>query len=129
MVRLFKGTCEAVRAMHSYCPSSRSTSLPSSETQNGFVPSFNVSPSRRYATERNDHSDDEDQDERLPQPEGDVDSGYSYDTASVPLVTKTNNAEGQIVFDGDEEATEVAGSSSRSADEVVPYAHRDLKPG
>jgi len=115
--------------MHSYCPS-RTTSLSSSHRQNGFVPSSSALPPERHNAERIDHSDDEDQDERFPQPEGDADGGYSYDTASVPLVTKSNVAEGHIVFDGDEEAIETAGSSNRIQNEaIVPYAHRDLKPG
>lgn len=129
MVHLFRGTCEAIRAMHSYCPS-RSTNLSSSHRPNGFVPSSStLSPERRNA-EQTVHSDDEDQDERFPQPEGDVDGGYSYDAASMPLVTKSNVAEGHIVFDGDEEAVETAGSSDRTDNAaIVPYAHRDLKPG
>jgi serine/threonine kinase 16 len=36
--------------------------------------------------------------------------------------------EGEVVFDGDEEAAEeVADSSSEAA--IVPYAHKDIKPG
>lgn len=127
MVHLFRGTCEAIRAMHSYSPS-RSTNLSSSPRQNEFVPSSSTPPPERR--KQTDHSDDEDQDERFPHPEGDADGGYSYDAASVPLVTKSNVAEGHIVFDGDEEAVETTGSSNRIDNEaIVPYAHRDLKPG
>jgi len=126
MVHLFRGTCEAIRAMHSYCPL-RTTNHSSTQRQNGFVPSSSTPPPKRHSA---DHSDDEDQDERFPQPEGDADGGYSYDAASVPLVTKSNIAEGHIVFDGDEEVVETAGSSDKNDNEaIVPYAHRDLKPG
>ncbi|KAJ3562949.1 hypothetical protein NP233_g9255 [Leucocoprinus birnbaumii] len=129
MVRLFKGTCEAVRAMHTYRPSPRSAALPPPK-QNGSTSSANAKATRGNAVEQNGHSDDEDEDERFPQPEGDADGGYSYDAASVPLVTKSNVEEhGEVVFDGDEEAAEIAASSSNSTGEVVPYAHRDLKPG
>lgn len=74
--------------------------------------------------------DDEDNDERFPQAEGDAEGGYSYDGSglgsSVPLVTKfreDDGSENDIVFDGDEE------QQANSTLAVVPYAHRDLKPG
>ncbi|KXN88635.1 Serine/threonine-protein kinase ENV7 [Leucoagaricus sp. SymC.cos] len=127
MVRLFGGTCEAVRAMHSYRPSPRSATLLPPK-QNGTASSSKPKPQRSNIPQ-NGHSDDEDDDERFPHPEGDADGGYSYDSASVPLVTKNKVAEGEVVFDGDEEAAEIAGSSSGGSSEVVPYAHRDLKPG
>lgn len=86
---------------------------------------------KKNTVERHSHSDDED--ERFPQPEGDAEGGYSYDTndtsASVPLVTRQKvEDEGEVVFDGDEEAAEAVVDSS-SGGEIVPYAHRDLKPG
>jgi serine/threonine kinase 16 len=78
--------------------------------------------------------DDEDNDERFPQAEGDVEGGYSYDGSghgsSVPLVTKfrveEDGSENDIVFDGDEEQHQQQANSTLA---VVPYAHRDLKPG
>ncbi|KAF5359689.1 hypothetical protein D9756_003082 [Leucocoprinus leucothites] len=130
MVRLFKGACEAVRAMHTYRPSPRSAALPPTGKQNGSASPSGAKPPRRNTAEHSNHSDDEDDDERLPQPDGDADGGYSYDGASVPLVTKKSvEEEGEVVFDGDEEAAEIAGSSSSGTGEIVPYAHRDLKPG
>ncbi|KAF9451923.1 protein kinase [Macrolepiota fuliginosa MF-IS2] len=133
MVRLFKGTCEAVRAMHDYRPSPRSAVLPPPQqtNQNGGTSSTNGAPPARKGSRKNTaeaHSDDED--ERFPQPEGDEDDGYSYgNSATVPLVTRQRvEEEGEVVFDGDEEAAE-AGSSSGPGVEIVPYAHRDLKPG
>ena len=83
------------------------------------------------------HSDDE-EDEMLPQPEGDADEGYSYDGndggSSIPLVAKKATDEGEVVFDGDEELLNNGfGNGDSGAEsgqtELVPYAHRDLKPG
>jgi len=79
--------------------------------------------------------DDGDNDERFPQAEGDAEGGYSYDGpglgSSVPLVTRHRAAEDElendIVFDGDEELHQHRQANSTLA--VVPYAHRDLKPG
>ena len=82
-------------------------------------------------TEQQAHvEDEEDNDERFPQPEGDTEGGYSYDgpSSSTPLVTRNQvEEEGDVVFDGDEELENA--QQGNSTLEVVPYAHRDLKPG
>ena len=79
--------------------------------------------------------DDEDIDERFPQAEGDAEGGYSYDGSglgsSVPLVTKfrveeDDEPENDTVFDGDEELHQQQANPTLA---IVPYAHRDLKPG
>ena len=83
------------------------------------------------------HNDDEDDDDdMLPHPEGDGEGGYSYgagDGASIPLVAKhAVEDEGDVVFDGDEELANHGmsnGNTDPSQTELVPYAHRDLKPG
>jgi serine/threonine kinase 16 len=112
MLRLFKGTCEAVRAMHSY--SGRTSKQPQS----------NVPKKSRQGEGAARHSDD---DERFPQPEGDGEEGYSYGSVNMPLVTRIRpEDDGEVVFDGDEETREAGPSESG---EVEPYAHRDLKPG
>ncbi len=112
MVRLFKGTCQAVRAMHTY----RAPAGPAPLSRQN-------SPRPQEAPAR--HSDD---DERFPQAEGDADGGYSYDSTTIPLVTKHRvEDQGDVVFDGDEELSQNIAASG--ATEVVPYAHRDLKPG
>jgi serine/threonine kinase 16 len=114
--------------MHTY-RSPQSAALPSSNKQNGVASSSSSNakiPARRNTAERNDDEDDDDEDERFPQPEGDADDGYSYDAASVPLVTRNEVAAGEVVFYGDEET---AATSSSESGEIVPYAHRDLKPG
>lgn len=123
MLRLFKGTCEAVRAMHDF-----------RARKDAPQPSQPGGASRQQHQEEapGRHSDD---DERFPQPEGDGDGGYSYGSVNVPLVTKNRMEEDEddVVFDGDEELNRLqqnveAGIASGKT-EVIPYAHRDLKPG
>ncbi|KAF9007561.1 other/NAK protein kinase [Cyathus striatus] len=119
MLRLFKGTCEAVRAMHTYRPSTPRSAVPQQQ---------NDSSSRRQQQENHDDDDDE----RFPHPEGDANEGFHYDDAggsvNVPLVSRhRDEEENEVVFDGDEDVqhAEMNGGSL----DVVPYAHRDLKPG
>jgi serine/threonine kinase 16 len=129
MVRLFKGTCQAVRAMHDYHapinPSSSSTSR-GNQSQ--------VQAARREQDEENRHNS-ENEDEMFPHPEGDAEGGYSYGPAvNVPLITKHRvEDEGEVVFDGDEELSKNQQDSDGIVEpgktELVPYAHRDLKPG
>lgn len=112
MLQLFRGTCLAVRAMHEYRPTSARSAAA-------------VQNERRPRPNRSTAADD-DNDERFPQPEGDAEGGYSYDGASVPLVTKHRvEMEHDVVFDGDEELEHNDGPPL----DVIPYAHRDLKPG
>ncbi|CAK5269738.1 unnamed protein product [Mycena citricolor] len=120
MMRLFKGTCEAVRAMHTYrAPVGAAVPNPSSNSRAPPPPQ----------SQPENHSDDED-DERFPQPDGDEDGGYSYDGASVPLVTRRRVEQGDTVFEGDQELGPVQSQvKSGGPTEIVPYAHRDLKPG
>lgn len=122
MLRLFKGTCEAVRAMHNY-RAPIATSQPSQS--NGT----RTSRQERETPER--HSDDE---ERFPHPEGDGEDGFSYGSAvNVPLVTKHRvEEEEDVIYDGDEELAQIEQngmSNDGGKTELVPYAHRDLKPG
>ncbi|TDL25672.1 protein kinase [Rickenella mellea] len=137
MLRLFRGTCEAVRAMHTYRAPIRTASEQSSNPSSGSNPAP-PQPHRRLSGERRrSQSDDEDEDELLPRPEGDGEGGYSYDgtdtAVSVPLVTKRKvQQEGEMVFDGDEELQGHGlenGNMDPSKTELVPYAHRDMKPG
>lgn len=54
------------------------------------------------------------------------------DGASVPLVAQHRIDQGDTIFDGDEEESSVhqnGGSGASAKNELVPYAHRDLKPG
>ena len=120
MLKLFRGTCLAVQAMHEHYE------VPSSNTSN-FRPSDQPSKSQRRQQKR----DDDDDDERFPHPEGDSEGGYSYASpAHVPLVTRERAAE--VVFDGEEEEERQGhtdGNAVNATKELVPYAHRDLKPG
>ncbi|EIM91316.1 Pkinase-domain-containing protein [Stereum hirsutum FP-91666 SS1] len=138
MLRLFKGTCEAVRAMHTYCVSSSSSNSSAHPRP----------PSRGKSHSPGHDDDDDDHDGMLPHPEGDAEGGYSYggpsapsstrgargeprargedrDGANVPLVSRERQEDGDVVFDGDEEIQH----GEVGTGELVPYAHRDLKPG
>jgi serine/threonine kinase 16 len=119
MIRLFKGTCEAIRAMHTY-----------RAPVGAAVPNSNAAAARK---KQQHQEEDEDDDERFPQPEGDSEGGYSYGSASVPLMTRRRVEEqGDTVFDGDEELSRIQQQGQQNgtgATELVPYAHRDLKPG
>lgn len=102
-------------------------------------PSSTSNPSRSTRSEAQATRRDEDQnnedDEMFPHPEGDAEGGYSYGPAvNVPLMTKHRmESEGDVVFDGDEELSKMQQDDNGNADqgntELVPYAHRDLKPG
>jgi len=74
--------------------------------------------------------DDHDENDAFPQPEGDGEGGYSYapgartpDTSSVPLVARRPFDNGDVIFDDDQD------TAQNGLGELVPYAHRDLKPG
>jgi serine/threonine kinase 16 len=84
---------------------------------------------------REDHDDeDHEPDERFPQPEGDAEGGYSYESTShVPLMARERVEEEEVIFESEEDSPKQnghadAGPESRKT-ELVPYAHRDLKPG
>ncbi|KAL5526455.1 ENV7 [Sanghuangporus sanghuang] len=140
MLRLFRGTCEAVRAMHTFRATKSSQTQASTSAQHRTE---SIPASARPRTKQNGKlsrpvvhhgSDDEDEDDLLPHPEGDGEGGYSYGTdggSSIPLVTKhAIEDEGDVVFDGDEElAHQELNDGDPSQMEIVPYAHRDMKPG
>ena len=128
MVRLFKGTCLAVRAMHDY-------HAPIQASSSSNFSSGNQSQAKRRQDEETRRRREDEEDEMFPQPEGDGEDGYSYGPAvNVPLMTKHRmEDEGNVVFDGDEELSRVQQNANGDAEpgqtELVPYAHRDLKPG
>ncbi|KAF7312489.1 Pkinase-domain-containing protein [Mycena indigotica] len=131
MLRLFKGTCEAIRAMHTYrAPIGASVPNAASSSRGSRAPE----PAQnlpRPAHHGDDDDDDDEDDHSFPQPDGDDDGGYSYDGSSVPLVTRKRVEEhGDTVFEGDEELGRIQEQQNHTGEtEVVPYAHRDLKPG
>lgn len=116
LLRLFRGTCLAIRAMHSYRVRPGASQLAQA----------NGSPRHPQPISQRRHSDD---DERFPQPDDDGEGGFSYDAGvTVPLVTKHRVDEGDVVFDGDQELDNTR-QEGDSEGELVPYAHRDIKPG
>ncbi|EJU04981.1 Pkinase-domain-containing protein, partial [Dacryopinax primogenitus] len=124
MCRLFRGACLGVRAMHDYHPTKET--LPPAGAPPG--PSTQVIP---HPAENGHHEHDADEgDEHEGQ-------GFAYDTRdSVPLmIRRTVDDEGDVVFDGDQElrneATNGAPENGEPVEQgaVVPYAHRDIKPG
>ncbi|KAJ3807745.1 Pkinase-domain-containing protein [Lentinula lateritia] len=151
MIKLFKGTCEAVRAMHEWRPAkgakkgSATNEARSNAQQNGS----------QSKAQTNAGADDEDDDHRFPEPEGDAEGGYSYGpssrgtgkpsrsgSGSVPLINRDRGEEeglmgsqaddrgGEVLFDGDEDVAGIDGESGAGErGEIVPYAHRDIKPG
>ncbi|KAF7316704.1 Pkinase-domain-containing protein [Mycena chlorophos] len=127
MLRLFKGACEAIRAMHTYrapvgASGNTSSNGPSARAP---LPAQNLPRPAHHG----DDDDDDDDDHRFPEPEGDADGGYSYDGSSVPLVTRKRPQDHDTVFDGDEEHSRLQEPAHTGETELVPYAHRDLKPG
>jgi len=116
ILHLFKGTCEAVRAMHHYRSAKPSSAGSSSSPQPQPAPGSD---------------DDHEENDMFPHPEGDAEGGYSYmpgaskpDASRVPLVSSEPLDDGDVIFDGDQDSIAQNGSG-----ELVPYAHRDLKPG
>lgn len=136
MMRLFKGTCLAVQAMHAY----RAVRNSNRGTQS--TPGLSQ-PESGPSAEGED--EDDEPDVELPEPEGDSEGGYSYGGASMPLVPRNKKGRGKgrgvdIVFDGDEELERLnphpvleSGASDHlppgTMTDLVPYAHRDIKPG
>ncbi|EIN09886.1 Pkinase-domain-containing protein [Punctularia strigosozonata HHB-11173 SS5] len=102
MLRLFKGACEAVRAMHQYRPSARGA------TQ--ARPAARSADPGGEILDHPDHADD--------------------DGASVPLVAAQTREEGEPIFDEDDDTqTSALNGDGNTEAGIVPYAHRDLKPG
>jgi serine/threonine kinase 16 len=115
LLRFFKGTCEAVRAMHTYRSPKPSPGSSSSQPPPG--PGID---------------DGHEESDNFPHPEGDAEGGYSYehgprtiDAARVPLVARNapHLDDGDVIFDDDQD------TAQNGSGELVPYAHRDLKPG
>ncbi|KAH9945350.1 Pkinase-domain-containing protein [Epithele typhae] len=134
MLQYFKGTCEALRAMHNYHG-------PVGTKMDAFS-SRSTQPTSRHAPSAPNSPRHSEDDEMFPQPEGDGEGGYSYHGASstssrAPLVSQNGPGEDhehEPLFDGDEELERLQhgganGHAASGQTELVPYAHRDLKPG
>ncbi|KAJ3993471.1 Pkinase-domain-containing protein [Lentinula boryana] len=132
MIKLFKGTCEAVRAMHEWRPAKGAKKSRETNT-NRRRP--NGSRSQSNASTRGANDDDEDDDQRFPEPEGDAEGGYSYgpsasSSRSKPSRMTSDNSGGEVLFDGDEDVAGIDGEGRMGEQgEIVSYAHRDIKPG
>jgi serine/threonine kinase 16 len=141
MMRYFKGTCLAVRAMHDY-----RTVMNNNSNSIGTLSTPGLSQPEDGPSARRDDDDDDEPDIELPEPEGDLEGGYSYGGASMPLVSRNKKrSRGKdrgvdVLFDGDDElerlnahpAPEIGPSDHLppgTKTELVPYAHRDIKPG
>jgi serine/threonine kinase 16 len=123
----FKGTCEAVKAMHTFhAPIKKSTKPNGSASASG-----SNAPQAQPQHTREDSVDEDERNQMLPEPEGDEEGGFSYDNSGrmgVPLLTKKSAKQVDVIFDGDQELAEPQSSPDGEV-ELVPYAHRDLKPG
>jgi len=142
MVKLFKGTCEAIRAMHDY-------RAPVGSQSRRDAQAASRSNTRRLSGEQQSsrlpqlehHSDGED-DEGFPQAHGDEEGGYSYhNSGGIPLPNKLPRKKGRGagrdeesgLMNGDPADLEVHRASpapgGSSETELFPFAHRDMKPG
>jgi serine/threonine kinase 16 len=142
MMRLFKGTCLAVRAMHDYHAVKNSNSVAIQS-----IPALSQ-PESGPSTGEDEEDEEDEPDVELPEPEGDSEGGYSYGGgASMPLVSRNKKGKrkgkdrgADVVFDGDEELERLnvhpapeSGASDHlppgAKTGLMPYAHRDIKPG
>ncbi|KAJ3864007.1 other/NAK protein kinase [Lentinula novae-zelandiae] len=125
MIKLFKGTCEAVRAMHEW--------RPAKGAKKGNTTNEARSNAHQNGAQTNAGGDDEDEDHRFPEPEGDAEGGYSYGPSSRGtglMGSQADDRGGEALFDGDEDVAGIDGEGGAGEQgEIVPYAHRDIKPG
>lgn len=133
MIRLFKGTCLAVAAMHDYRGPAPKSSSPGAAPGNKVAPVHN----RKQANPDEEDEDDEDEDEDNEDDEDDEDEEDEEEldqskgpTASTPLVTKKRaHQTADVVFGSTQEPVTNDGSSTDQNIIPIPYAHRDIKPG
>ncbi|KAG8928393.1 hypothetical protein FRC01_006016, partial [Tulasnella sp. 417] len=126
----FLGTCKGLSAMHNF-----RMAVPAAATSRGQSSGSKLPrpPSRQ---EHHEDEDSHDQTSLLPEPESDGEEGFSYHGRSsrgAPLPTRAPKVQRGVetVFDGDEELEtlqQVAKDSPPGSTELVPYAHRDIKP-
>ncbi|KAG8811278.1 hypothetical protein FRC17_002544 [Serendipita sp. 399] len=147
MLTLFKGTCEAVRAMHDYqalVPIDASTGTPKTRANHSAHSStatlrpemFQPQPSKLKNGYTNPGTEDDDEepedDQSFPEPEGDAEGGYSYG-GSVPLVPPKNKkldkgkGKATTVFHGDEELENLNAQGS-IADGAATYENAAAIP-
>jgi len=137
MVRLFKGTCEAIQAMHDY-------RAPIRPRQNKSPPNTSTGAPRLSGEQRRPSIDDDGDNGMLPTPQGDEEDGYSYHgtSGSIPLANKRGqkgrrggsaDSEEEHLINGDSHADRESprheNGSTGGETEPFPFAHRDMKPG
>lgn len=131
ILRYFRGTCEAVRAMHTFHgPVKKDSSKPNGSAGRS-EPRRTAQPQAQSSHGGDDSEDEDERNQMLPEPEGDDEGGFSYDGAGgkgVPLLAKNRVEQGDVIFDGDQELADSLPTPDGEG-ELVPYAHRDLKPG
>ncbi|KAH7098475.1 other/NAK protein kinase [Auriculariales sp. MPI-PUGE-AT-0066] len=108
MVVLFRGTCDAVRAMHHFRATVRRGARP-------------LEP----VPEEEQHDDDDDGGSNLPAPEGDADGGFSYHAAQ-PLRNAPSSRRARRQDTREESSDEIPESERVFVEQ--PWAHRDIKP-
>ncbi|KAJ3739298.1 Pkinase-domain-containing protein [Lentinula detonsa] len=136
MIKLFKGTCEAVRAMHEWRPAKgakKSRETNRSRGVNGADGSNsqgkpNGSRSQPNASTRGANDDDEDDDQRFPEPEGDAEGGYSYGPSASSSRSKPSRiTSGSVpLINRDEEEGLMGGSTDNSGGEVLFDGDEDV---
>lgn len=140
MVKLFKGTCEGIRAMHDY-------RAPVGTQSRQDAQAASRSGTRRLSWEQQsshlpqpEHHSDGEEDDGFPQAHGDEEGGYSYhNSGAIPnkLPSKKGRGAGgeeeSGLMNGDPTDLEVHRSSPAQGGsgetELFPFAHRDMKPG
>lgn len=145
MLELFRGACLAVRAMHTFRLSKKpSGSAPSGKNNNLSGPlsagPSSIHPPSRSRSPMPDHEAHEshgllnhpsanDEQDDIHMDEGDGE-GYSYpQVATIPQVVEyAGGKPNDVIFDGDAEAKEGGAIEGEGEGDIVPYAHRDIKP-
>ena len=119
MIRLFRGTCLAVSAMHDYRG-------PAPKLGQGTTAENSQTPTSQQMKVQATH-DDEDDDESDDDDDDDGPKGNSH----TPLVAKKRaNETADVVFDADAPSAGGSSAPTNGQDAVhTPYAHRDIKPG
>lgn len=141
MIKLFRGTCEGIRAMHDHRAPVGTQSRQNTQASRSNSRRLSGEQQSSRLPQPEHHSDDE-EDGGFPQAHGDAEGGYSYhNSGAIPLSTKPQSKKSRGAG-GEEESglmnddpadLEVHRSSptpgGSGETELFPFAHRDMKPG
>ncbi|KZV96554.1 Pkinase-domain-containing protein [Exidia glandulosa HHB12029] len=102
MVNIFRGTCEAVKAMHQH-----------------------RAKARKGGKRQEEQQEHEQEEQGLPEPEGDAEGGFSYHAPSSSSRARQMRSapQAEVVFEADDEP-----AAEGEESELHPWAHRDIKP-